>query len=154
MSISRVYPISGLPKDRQFTLDHAAEIEALEPGASISPKELNTTIDDTGKARVFLGSVNLVPRFLGTVTDEADMMSLHDPDKGLYVFPEDTCYRTDAQTEYRCLSVVNNTPAWQPISIVGLTTITDVDDDLATVDAGTGVTISDIDDDFTSITLP
>ena len=85
----------------------------------------------------------------GAVADEAAMLALATTaTRG--VWPLDLCYRTDNQTTYR----FTDASAWEPCSVAGLTTVTEIDDDLATVDAGTGVTISDIDDDLATLSAP
>ena len=85
----------------------------------------------------------------GDMADEAAMLALATTATA-GVWPGDTCYRADNQTTYRYTPAL----AWEPTSVAGLTTITDIDDDLATVDAGTGVTLADIDDDIASLTAP
>ena len=85
----------------------------------------------------------------GDVATEAAMLALATTaTRG--VWPLDLCYRTENQTTYR----FTDASAWEPCSVAGLTTVTDIDDDLATVDAGTGVTISDIDDDLATLSAP
>ena len=85
----------------------------------------------------------------GDVATEAAMLAL-ETTATAGVWPGDTCYRTDAQSTFRNLSALT----WEPYTVAGLTTVTDIDDDLATVDAGTGVTIADDDDDLATITAP
>lgn len=85
----------------------------------------------------------------GDVATEAAMLAL-ETTATAGVWPGDSCYRTDSQSTFRNLSALT----WEPYTVAGLTTVTDIDDDLATVDAGTGVTIADDDDDLATITAP
>lgn len=153
-AIERVTPITGAPKDRKYTEDHAAEMEAAEPGSSIGSAEIHTTIDDGDKARIFIGNRSAAPRFLGNVADETAMDALHNPSEGLFVFEEDTCFRNDAQVEFRCTGFSDSTPIWQPISVAGLTTtVNETDDDFELL-LGTGVSVTDESDDDFALTLP
>lgn len=152
--IERVTPMTGAPKDRKYTEDHAAEMEAAETGASIGIAEIHTTIDEAGKARVFVGHRSAAPRFLGNVADESAMLALHTPASGLFVFEEDTCYREDAACEYRCITLAADVPTWQPSSVAGLTTVVDETDDDFALLLGTGVSVTDESDDDFALTLP
>ena len=97
----------------------------------------------TDEERLWQGATLLGPKIHhGTVADEAEMLALvSTTTRGVYA--GDTCYRVDAQCEFRCIAVVDDVPTWQPSSIAGLTTVTEETSTSFRLILGTGVTVTE-----------
>ena len=138
-----VVPVRGTESERLAIATHHPELLAV--GEQVFTTDQQRLWLRDSAAWVMLSA----PVHHGDVATETAMLALATTaTRG--VWPLDLCYRTDNQTTYR----FTDASAWEPCSVAGLTTVTEIDDDLATVDAGIGVTISEIDDDLATLSAP
>lgn len=142
-----IIPVSGTELER-------AAIAASHPELISAGEQVFTT--DQRRLWLYTGSVWQLlsaPVHHGTVADDPAMLALATA-SARGVWPGDTCYRTDAQTEYRCASGSGATAVWVPTSVIGMTVVTPIDSDLATLTTGVGVTVTAVDSDLATLTLP
>lgn len=127
-----VVPLRLTERGRQELL--ASHPELLAAG------ELCRTTDEE---RLWQGATLIGPKIHhGTVADEAAMLALvSTTTRGIY--QGDTCYRTDAQCEFRCLTVIDGVTTWSPATIAGLTKITEETATSFRLILGTGVTVTE-----------